>query len=152
MNISETSSVSSRRRRWRILIWSAAALIASMALLASALFAALTTEAGARSAWRLARAFTGGGLGGTLAGGIRMRALRWRDGEADICTDRLDGQWRLTRAPLRLTVYFLRIGAVDAHLPPSTDEEKAALPESLKLPLALDIRDAQMERLRLHRG
>src|SRR5260364_377109 len=32
-----------------------------MALLASALFAALTTEAGARSAWRLARAFTGGG-------------------------------------------------------------------------------------------
>src|SRR5260364_312473 len=104
MNISETSSVSSRRRRWRILIWSAAALIASMALLASAL------------------------EGGTLAGGIRMRALRWRDGEADICIDRLDGQWRLTRAPLRLTVYFLRIGAVDAHLPPSTDEEKAALP------------------------
>jgi translocation and assembly module TamB len=126
-------------------------------LLAGLLLAAVYTETGTRTVWQLAERYAPGRLSGTVSGtlaeGLALRNVSYRDDDLNVAVNRIDGKWRLDLSPLKLTVDHLRIDTVDARLPPSPDEKKpTVLPESLELPLALDIREVTMEQLILRDG
>ena len=153
-----------KRRGLRALAWTASALVVLMAVLAAALYGAVATEPGTRLAWRAAVAITGGRLsgtfeGGTLADGVELAGVRWRDGAGpagapptDIRIDRLSGRWALTRAPWRLTVETLQAGTIDARLAPSANKAPTPLPADLRLPIELDVRALSVDKLILRNG
>lgn len=153
-----------KRRGRRALAWSGAVFVLLAAIVAAALNGAITTETGARLLWRAAVAVTGGRLsgafeGGTLARGVNLTGLRWREAAgpgraapADIRIDRLSGRWALTRSPWRLTVETLHAGTIDARLAPSAHAGPTPLPADLRLPLELDVRTLSVDRLLVHSG
>ena len=136
------------------------------------LYGALTTERGARLVWRVAVALSGGRLsgtfeGGTLASGVRLANLHFLQppvtsggapdaagaaGATEIRIDRLSGRWALTRSPWRLTIADLHAGTVDARFAPSRSNAPTSLPQSLRLPIQLDVRSIGIDRLRVHDG
>ncbi|HEY8606121.1 MAG TPA: translocation/assembly module TamB domain-containing protein [Noviherbaspirillum sp.] len=143
-----------RPSRGGALAWTVAVLALLVLLLAAAIHAALHTEAGARTLWRAAVRFAPGQLsgevaGGTVADGLRLRALRYQDETQLLSVDSIDGAWRLSLSPLSLTIESLRIGTVDVTRQP-TPSEPATMPRSLRLPLALEVRDAVLRELVLH--
>ena len=63
------------------------------------------------------------------------------------------GRWALTREPWRFTIDYLHVGTVDARIAPSSSSsEPLKLPQDLRLPMQLDIRDVQVDKLLLHQG
>jgi len=140
------------------------AVVLAFFFAAAALYWTVTTEAGARLAWRTAVAVTGARLsgtleGGTLARGIALAGLRWHERASptggpptDIRIDRLSGRWGLTRSPWRLTVDALNAGTIDARLAPSTSSAPMPLPADLRLPIELDLRALTVDKLRMHSG
>lgn len=143
-------------RRWRR--WLLRAAVVSVALLLAisvALFTAVHTERGTRWAWQAALAVMGGKLsgqwrGGTLASGIHVSQLAYRDGATRITIDRLDGRWALSAKPWRFTLDTLRVGTVDAQFSasaPSTGPVR--LPERLTLPLSIVIKEISVHKLTL---
>ncbi|MGN6229783.1 MAG: translocation/assembly module TamB domain-containing protein [Trinickia sp.] len=153
-----------RRRPWRIAAWAALAVVMVAALVAAALYGAITTEPGTRLVWRAAVAVTAPRLsgtfeGGTLAHGVRLADVRWHElgGSAsapttDIRIDRLAARWALTRAPWRFTVDALEAGTIDARLAPSTNKTPIRLPADLRLPLELEVRSLAVGRLLVRNG
>ncbi|WP_323120959.1 translocation/assembly module TamB domain-containing protein [Burkholderia alba] len=148
-----------KRRALKAFAWTAALVAVLVALLAGALVAAATTERGTRLAWQAAVKLLGGRLagtldGGTLATGVRLSRFAWTspDGSGtEVRIDRVTGRWVLTRAPLRLTVDTLRAGTIDVRIPPSTTPETpAAMPDDLRLPLQLTVRDLRFDTLLIH--
>ncbi|APA85518.1 translocation/assembly module TamB domain-containing protein [Paraburkholderia sprentiae WSM5005] len=155
------------KRRWgRRLLKTVAGTVATLVLLAALalglLYGALTTERGTAYAWHAAVKLLGGRLagtldGGTLARGVQLRDLRWRslDGSGtDIAIDRVAGSWRLAREPWRFTIDYLHVGTIEARIgaSSSSSSEPLNLPQDLQLPMQLEIRDVQVERLLLHQG
>lgn len=155
-----------RRRAGRLLLKTLAALVVVLVLLVALalglLYGALTTERGTAYAWQAAVKLLGGKLSGTLesgalASGVRLREVRWRalDGSGtDIQIDRVSGRWALMREPWRFTIDYLQVGTVDARIgaSPSSSSEPLKLPQDLRLPMQLEIRDVQVEKLLLHQG
>lgn len=155
-----------RRRAGRLLLKTLAALVVVLVLLVALalglLYGALTTERGTAYAWQAAVKLLGGKLSGTLesgalANGVRLRAVRWRalDGSGtDIQIDRVSGKWALMREPWRFTIDYLHVGTVDAHIGASSpsSSEPLKLPQDLRLPMQLEIRDVQVDKLLLHQG
>jgi translocation and assembly module TamB len=137
-------------------------LVLLLALAVGLLYGALTTERGTAYAWQAAVRLLGGRLGGTLEGGtlangVQLRQVRWRslDGSGtDIQIDRVAGRWALAREPWRFTIDYLHVGTIDARLgaSSSTSSEPLKLPQDLRLPMQLEIRDVQVDRLLLHQG
>ncbi|MGF6939905.1 translocation and assembly module TamB [Paraburkholderia sp. UCT70] len=155
------------KRRWgRLLLKSVAGTVVMLVLLAALavglLYGALTTERGTAYAWHAAVKLLGGRLagtldGGTLARGVQLRDVRWRslDGSGtDIEIDRVAGSWALAREPWRFTIDYLHVGKIEARVGPSSasTSEPLSLPQDLQLPMQLEIRDVQVERLLLHQG
>ncbi len=147
------------RRRHRPLRWVliALAVVLLLPLLAAGLmFAGATTEHGTRTLWVIAERLVPGHLSGTVRGtltdGLDIRDLAYRDATRNIAIDRIDGRWRLTSSPWKLTIDHLRIGTVDVQMPPSTDDKPATLPASLTLPIQLDIRQLSVEQLVLRKA
>ncbi|WP_139169569.1 translocation/assembly module TamB domain-containing protein [Chitinasiproducens palmae] len=148
------------RRRWlRIMAWAIGVLLAALVLGTAMIYGALTTQRGTALVWQGATKLLGGrlsgrNLGGALSDGVALRDVVWRDGGTEIRIDRIDGAWRLTRAPWRFAVDHLRVGTVDVRLAPSQSKDASPLklPESLTLPLQLDLRDVTIAKLRLHNG
>ncbi|WGS50708.1 translocation/assembly module TamB domain-containing protein [Paraburkholderia sp. D15] len=146
----------------KTLAWTLVVLVLLAALTVGLVYGALTTERGTAYAWQAAVKLLGGKLAGTLergslANGLQLRDVRWRslDGSGtDIRVDRVAARWALTRAPWRLTIDYLHVGTVDARIgsSSSSSSEPLKLPEDLRLPMQLDIRDVQLDRLLLHDG
>ncbi|PFH08337.1 translocation and assembly module TamB [Collimonas sp. PA-H2] len=137
---------------WRLL----AALPLALLLLAAALFYGLRTESGARTLWQLSTWGLHGNLsgqlaGGTLADGLRLRNLVYRDATQQYKIDHIDAKWRLSFSPLKLQVAYLHVGDVDARLEP-TPPTPTVMPASLKLPLQLLLNDISLNKLSLHQG
>lgn len=155
-----------RRRAGRLLLKTLAALVVVLVLLVALalglLYGALTTERGTAYAWQAAVKLLGGKLSGTLesgalANGVRLREVRWRalDGSGtDIQIDRMSGRWALMREPWRFTIDYLHVGTVDARIgaSSSSSSEPLKLPQDLRLPMQLEIRDVQVDKLLLHQG
>jgi translocation and assembly module TamB len=155
-----------RHRLGRVLLKTFASTVAMLvlllALVAGLLYGALTTERGTAYAWRAAVKLLDGKLGGTLEGGtlangVQLRQVRWRslDGSGtDIQIDRVAGRWALAREPWRFTVDYLHVGTIDARIgaSSSTSSEPLKLPQDLRLPMQLEIRDVQVDTLLLHQG
>ncbi|NSX04525.1 translocation/assembly module TamB domain-containing protein [Cupriavidus gilardii] len=154
-----------RRRRWlRVLGAVLLALVALIVLLAIALGAALRTERGSRELWSLATRLSAGVLagqyqGGTFARGLQLRDVVFAQGDTRVSVDRLDGSWSLAwhlgPGRPRLHVAALRLGNVDVRLPPPVDEPDQpppTLPDSLSLPLAVDVDALTLARLSILRG
>ncbi|NPT37245.1 translocation/assembly module TamB domain-containing protein [Paraburkholderia xenovorans] len=154
-----------RRRLGRSLLktlaWTVAVVVLLLALAAGLLYGALTTERGTAYAWQAAVKLLGGKLSGTLesgalANGLQLRQVRWRslDGSGtDIQIDRVAGRWALARQPWRFTVDYLHVGTVDARIGASSSGSgPMKLPQDLRLPIQLDIRDVQVDKLLLHQG
>ncbi|MFL9962643.1 translocation/assembly module TamB domain-containing protein [Paraburkholderia sediminicola] len=139
-----------------------AMLVLLLALVVGLLYGALTTERGTAYAWQAAVKLLGGKLGGTLEGGtlangVQLRQVRWRslDGSGtDIQIDRVAGRWALAREPWRFTVDYLHVGTIDARIgaSSSTSSEPLKLPQNLRLPMQLEIRDVRVDTLLLHQG
>ncbi|KXU89290.1 gramicidin biosynthesis protein [Paraburkholderia monticola] len=155
------------KRRWGWLLLKTVAgtvtlLVLLVALALGLLYGALTTERGTAYAWHAAVKLLGGRLagtldGGTLASGVQLREVRWRslDGSGtEIQIDRVAGSWALAREPWRFTVDYLHVGTIEARIGPSSSSssEPLKLPQDLQLPMQLEIRDVQVERLLLHQG
>ncbi|MBB5445277.1 MULTISPECIES: translocation/assembly module TamB domain-containing protein [unclassified Paraburkholderia] len=154
------------KRRWgRLLLKTVAGTVVVLVLLAALavglLYGALTTERGTAYAWHAAVKLLGGRLagtldGGTLARGVQLRDVRWRslDGSGtDIEIDRVAGSWALAREPWRFTIDHLHVGTIEARVGPSSStSEPLSVPPDLQLPMQLEIRDVQVERLLLHQG
>jgi translocation and assembly module TamB len=147
-----------------VLAWTALALAFTLVLAGAGLYGALATEPGARLVWRAAVAamaprLSGRFEGGTIAHGVRLTDVRWREPASaagvpptDIRIDRLSGRWALTRSPWRLTVTTLEAGTIDARLAPSTSKPPMRLPTDLRLPIQLDVRALVVDKLRVHNG
>ncbi|MFM0554511.1 translocation/assembly module TamB domain-containing protein [Paraburkholderia sediminicola] len=155
-----------RRRLGRLLLktfaWTVAVLVLLLVLAVGLLYGALTTERGTAYAWQAAVKLLGGKLSGTLergalANGLQLRQVRWRslDGSGtDIQIDRVAGRWALAREPWRFTIDYLHIGTVDARIGSSSSSSSGPvkLPQDLRLPMQLDIRDVQVDKLLLRQG
>ncbi|AMO94182.1 hypothetical protein CFter6_1478 [Collimonas fungivorans] len=137
---------------WRLL----AAILLLLAVLAAALFFGVRSESGARTLWQLSTWAMHGKLsgqlaGGTVADGLQLRNLVYRDATQQYKIDRVDAKWRLGLSPLKLDVAYLHVGNVDARLQP-TPPEPTVMPASLALPLQLVLNDISLGKLSLHQG
>ncbi|CAG9179214.1 translocation/assembly module TamB domain-containing protein [Cupriavidus pampae] len=157
-----------RRRVWRkvtrVLAWSGVTLLLLVMVLIGTVVLALRTEGGTRQLWAVATRLSGGLLagqfeGGTVATGLHLRDVVYASGEGDAATrvtiDRVDGEWSFTWSPARLHVQSLRLGRVDARLPAATPDQAATparMPDSLSLPLAIDVDTLTLERLSILEG
>ncbi|MFM0735431.1 translocation/assembly module TamB domain-containing protein [Paraburkholderia sediminicola] len=154
------------RRRGRLLLktlaWTVAVPVLLVAVAIGLLYGALTTERGTAYAWQAAVKLLGGKLTGTLesgaiANGVQLRQVRWRslDGSGtDIQIDRVAGRWGLTRKPWRFTIDYLHVGTIDARVGSSSSSSSGALklPQDLRLPMQLEVRDVQVDKLLLRQG
>ncbi|NEX60999.1 translocation/assembly module TamB domain-containing protein [Noviherbaspirillum galbum] len=118
-------------------------LIALPLLLALLAWSALHSEAGGRILLRTARQVLPGHLeatiaGGTVADGLALRDVVWRDAAREIRIDRLDGRWHadLTASPPALRISTLDVGRLQLTLLPQPDKPPS-LPDSLRLPAQL---------------
>ena len=140
--------------RRKALLWLAIILL-PLAVATAVLLYALQSERGAAvlwraGAWALQGKLSGTYVSGTLADGLHLRDVAFRNKETQVSIDDIDGKWRLSHAPLKLTIDYLRVGAVDARLSPST--EPAKLPRDLRLPLAVKLNALSLRKLTLHQG
>lgn len=134
-----------------------AALILSalIALAAALVFGLLNSEWGTQALWQLATHALPGKLagevtGGTLADGLQLRNVLYRDAARQVKIDRLNARWSWSRSPLALTVDALRIGEIDLTLFP-TPPQPLAPPRQIVLPLAIDMRSAALQKLLIRR-
>ncbi|CAH2787839.1 MAG: Inner membrane component of TAM transport system [uncultured Paraburkholderia sp.] len=146
----------------KMLAWLLVVLVLLAALAVGLVYGALTTERGTAYAWQAVVKLLGGKLsgkleGGALANGVQLRDVRWRslDGSGtDIQVDRIAGRWALARNPWRFTVDYLHVGTVDARIGASSSSSSGPmkLPQDLRLPMQLEVRDIQVDKLLLHQG
>ena len=93
-----------RRSRWRWLKWTAATLALLVLLVVGLAYTALSTDWGARNGWQLVTRVLGGALsgeivGGSVAHGLDLRNIRYRDQERTITIDRVRGAWDFRFTP-----------------------------------------------------
>lgn len=154
-----------RRPRWlRVLAWTLAGLLLAIVLVIVVAVAALRTERGSRELWSLATRMSAGLLagnyvGGSFAHGLHLSDVVFASGDTRVAVDRLDGAWSLSwhfgAEHARLHIAYLRLGQIDARLAPpepDTEDKPLTLPDSLTLPLAIDLDSLTLRRLSLVQG
>ena len=151
-NTGQTPPGAPRRR----ILHAALVLTALIALAAALVFSLLTSEWGARALWQMATHALPGKLagevtGGTLADGLQLRNLVYRDTARQVKLDKLNARWNWSRSPLTFTVNDLRIGEIDLTLFP-TPPQPTSPPRQIVLPLAIDVRSAALQKLVIRRG
>jgi translocation and assembly module TamB len=151
-----TTAAPKPKRRAVLLATLAVLLLLPLALLAGLLLAA-HSERGSRALWQLATLAAPGRLsgsyaGGTLAHGMRLHDLDYRNGALQFRLDRFDGRWQLSRAPLSLTVEYLRLGRMSLQVPPPAQPTPTILPQDLQAPLAFRLKALTLQQLDFQRG
>jgi translocation and assembly module TamB len=153
-----------KHRVRRFLLGSGLGIALLVAFVGAALYGAVVTEPGTRLLWRAAVAVTAGRLsgafeGGTLARGVTLAGVHWHGlagpagaASTDIRIDRVSGRWALTRAPWRLTIDALHAGTIETRLAPSAKSGPTPLPLDLRLPLQIELRAVDVDKLLLHSG
>ncbi|HEY4074726.1 MAG TPA: hypothetical protein VGM52_16635, partial [Herbaspirillum sp.] len=147
------------RRRGKIAVRLFGALLALILLLAaiSAIsIYAIQSERGSFALWRTAvwlmqGRLSGQYIGGSVAHGVQMRDIHYRDSSTDFSITDLDGRWRFAIGARKLSVDYLHIGDVDLRLQP-TPSEPALLPQDLRLPIAIDLNDLSLQKLSIREG
>ncbi|MFJ9535468.1 translocation/assembly module TamB domain-containing protein [Herbaspirillum sp. NPDC101396] len=145
-----------RGRAGRRALYALLAVAALLLALAATLAWVVGTDSGARNAWRFAVWSMQGKLsgvhgGGSLADGLHMRNLRYRDATMQLDIDRIDAAWNLSLTQRRLTISYLHVGTVDINKQPSPPTP-TIMPTSLSLPLALNLNDVSLQKLILQQG
>ncbi|HEV3422238.1 MAG TPA: translocation/assembly module TamB domain-containing protein [Paraburkholderia sp.] len=159
----ETPSPARRGPRlWKALAWAMGVPVVFVALAAGVLYGAVATERGTAYAWQGAVRLLGGRLSGTLEGGalatgLRLRQVEWRsfDGSGtDIKVDSIAGRWAVAGRPWRFAIDYLHIGTIDARIGSTSSGSSGptTLPDDLRLPVQLEVRDVRVDRLLLHQG
>jgi len=141
-----------RPRRW--LLWSSASLAVVVVVVAAAAVIVVQTESGSRLVWNTATRLLPGQLGGevlggTLRNGLSLRNVEYRSAGQVIKIDKVQGAWNIYRAPLTFDIDFLRLGTVDVTLLP-TPATPHVMPAEIKLPLAINLQSATVEKVVLH--
>jgi translocation and assembly module TamB len=144
------------RRTRRFATWVIGAPAALALLLALTLLGALQFERGSQALWRtgvwlMQGKLSGEYIGGSVARGLQMRNVRYRDSSTDLAIDRLDGRWRLAIGARKLSVDYLHIGSVRLHLQP-TPSKPLVLPQNLQLPIAVELKDLRLQKLLVLEG
>ncbi|MGE5648934.1 MAG: translocation/assembly module TamB domain-containing protein [Bacillota bacterium] len=142
-----------RARRWLVRV--VLLLLALLVLAGALLLAALKTEPGARVLWQAAQRALPGRLsgevaGGTLAEGLRLHDVVYRDQARLVKIDRLAVRWAWSRTPLKWTIERLQIGELDFTQYPAP-KQPPSVPDRLTLPLAIELRDATLQKLVIRR-
>lgn len=135
-------------KRW---LWAILSIFTFFVIATAMLIATVQTELGARAVWSIVSVVKGGHLGGTLTGGTLAHGLHWRnlyyqDEKRKITISHIDAKWDLSLASSKLTVHRLALGQVTLDLLP-TPPEPLELPVQLTLPLAVDLKQATLEKL-----
>ncbi len=131
-------------------------LLAVMLLVTLAQPAHAQADWGARAAWALAKRVLPGNLKGEFVGatdkeGVELRNVSYSDDTRVVKVDRLTAAWHVTLKPLALEIRSLRMDTADVTLLPSPEPSPSpTLPQEIKLPLALDVRQAMVGKLVLH--
>lgn len=146
-----TQPTQTRRGARRVLMWIAAAIVLLIVLIGGLALVTVQTEWGARVLWQNASRFLPGELsgelvGGTIKDGLTLRNVEYADQTKRVKVDRLEAKWSLSRSPLTLTIPYLRVGTADVTLLPSP-EEPTTMPQEIKLPLALDLQNATVDKV-----
>jgi translocation and assembly module TamB len=145
-----------KRSRWRWLKWLAGALLLLLVLAAGLVYTALRTDWGARTGWQLTTRILGGALsgdyaGGSVAHGLDLRNIRYRDQERTITIDHVHGAWDFSFTPRKLTIAALELGHVDVTQQPSPKpSQPLALPQQIRLPLAFELQRLAIAEVLVH--
>jgi translocation and assembly module TamB len=144
------------RRRGKIAVRLFGALLASILVLSAISIYAMQSERGSLALWRTAvwlmqGRLSGQYIGGSVAHGLQMRDIHYRDDSTDLGIADLDGRWRFAIGARKLSVDYLHIGDVDLHLQP-TPSEPTLLPQDLRLPIAIDLNDLSLQKLAIREG
>ncbi|MBB3210816.1 translocation and assembly module TamB [Herbaspirillum sp. Sphag1AN] len=154
---SETCTPEQPARSWRRLrryTLQLLALVLTLVLATSALLAWFTvTDSGSQQAWRIAvwalrGKLAGDYVGGNLAQGLQLRQLRYHDGALQVDIDKVDARWQLSLRTRTFSVRALHLGNLNIRLP-AASESPTVLPDSLRLPLALNLKDLGWQHFRL---
>ncbi|WP_442591166.1 translocation/assembly module TamB domain-containing protein [Ralstonia pickettii] len=150
------------KRGWgrRALRWSGAfaALVLTIVLgLAGWLVWAIHSQSGTAQLWALAtrfgNAYVSGKLeGGTVREGLSLRDLHVRAGSTEVRIDHVEGRWAITRGPWHAHFAYLRAGNVEVILHPTPPTPPSGPPDSLALPLGLDVDRLAVDRLAIRQG
>lgn len=145
-----------RPRARRVALVSGTAVVALLLAAGGAAWIGVKTESGTRLLWNTAVQVLGGKLsgellGGTLADGLRLRALHYQDAQRILDIDRIDASWDIAPWRRQLTLRYLRIGSVSLNQQP-TPPEPTTLPTSLQLPLALQIGEVAVDKISFTQG
>lgn len=136
------------RRRWPA--WLAGGVLVTLGALAGAGSWLVGTESGARALVRLAQRASGGQLEisaphGRVLGPLRIDTLRFASADLQVELDRLDFDWRPAEL-LSGRVVVDRFAAASLRVArrPSTQAEPTPAPQSLTLPLAIELARVQV--------
>ncbi|WP_254659160.1 translocation/assembly module TamB domain-containing protein [Ralstonia pickettii] len=150
------------KRAWgrRALRWFGAsvALVLTIVLgLAGWLVWAIHSQSGTAQLWALAtrfgNAYVSGKLeGGTVREGLSLRDLHVRAGSTEVRIDHVEGRWAITRGPWHAHFAYLRAGNVEVILHPTPPTPPSGPPDSLALPLGLDVDRLAVDRLAIRQG
>ncbi|MBP0597930.1 translocation/assembly module TamB domain-containing protein [Herbaspirillum sp. LeCh32-8] len=145
------------RRGRKIALWSGGTVAVLALAVAGAAVYVLKTESGTRLAWNGAVNALGGKLsgrllGGTIADGLRLRALHYQDDKRILDIDSIDASWHLSLMQRKLSVRYLHVGTVALNQQPSPPEPDTPPPASLQIPLALDIGEVALGKLSFTQG
>lgn len=132
-------------------------LLVIVLALAGWLVWAIHSQSGTAQLWALAtrfgNAYVSGKLeGGTVRDGVSLRDLHVRAGSTEVRIDHVEGRWAITRGPWHAHFAYLRAGNVDVILHPTPPIPPSGPPNSLVLPLALDVDRLAVDRLAIRQG
>jgi translocation and assembly module TamB len=156
-NHTQAAGRDSRRGKIAVRLFGALlALVLLLAAISTISLYAIQSERGSLALWRSAvwlmqGRLSGQYIGGSIAHGLQMRDVHYRDSSTDLSIAGLDGRWRFALGARRLSVDYLHIGNVDLHLQP-TPSEPTVLPQDLRLPIALDLNDLSLQKLSIREG
>jgi translocation and assembly module TamB len=152
----DTQTAGRNSRRGKIAARLSGALLALILVLAAISIYAMQSERGSLALWRTAvwlmqGRLSGQYIGGSVAHGLQMRDIHYRDDSTDLGITDLDGRWRFAIGARKLSIDYLHIGEVDLRLQP-TPSEPTVLPQDLRLPIAIDLNDLSLQKLSIREG
>lgn len=118
---------------------------------------AIHAQSGTAQLWSLAtrfgHAYVSGKLdGGTLREGLSLRDVHVRAGSTEVRIDHVEGRWAITRGPWHAHFAYLRAGNVEVIQHPTPPSPPSGPPDSLVLPLAIDVDRLAVDRLAIREG